>query len=203
MTSYGLYGRLVCMKTSELGNRPVMSLFSDGVDEILLGILLLLYATVSSVFPRMGFAGPLLLIVCVVGMKWGRSFLRTHVTARRGGYVEPYVSPHRRVLFVCLGALGAAISAAVLRFATASHISIAVLCGATFAAGYLLTGMIYRLPYMFLLAALAGAVSFWAYREGSDLTLVMQCVGFMSAAAGAVKLWRFVRSHPVSTEAEA
>jgi hypothetical protein len=83
------------------------------------------------------------------------------------------------------------------------HFSEALLYCAFFGCCYAVTGMIYRLPYMLLLAALSGLLLYWVSVKGGDLLLVTMVQGAMLAAAGAVKLWRFVRLHPMPTNAEA
>lgn len=188
------------MNINDLGNRPMMYLFSDGVSELMIGLFMFSYAAAVSLISRMpkdwgygwgGFAGPVLLAVCGFGMARGIKVLRQRVTAPRGGYVAPMVTPYQRLFWLFVFILGLGLS----RFVVSSHLSQAVMWCAAFTLIYAITGLIYRIPYMFSLAALSTALCAWLTIKGGDLLFVMQWQGAMLAIAGGAKLWRFVRSH--------
>lgn len=145
-----------------------------------------------------GFAGPILLGLCGFGMARGVKLLRERVTSPRGGYVAVRVTPHARMASSC--AVPAVLLAKVM---VDAHLSQPLLFCAFFGCCYAVTGLIYRLPYMYLLSALSGLPGYWVSVRGGGLLLDTMAQGAMMAVAGAVKLWRFVRLHPMPADAEA
>jgi hypothetical protein len=78
------------------------------------------------------------------------------------------------------------------------HHSEAMIWCAVFGLIHAITGFLYRLSYMFVLAALSALLLWWISAKGGDLLLVILWQGVAMGVAGGVKLWRFVRAHPIS-----
>jgi len=134
------------MNVKELGNRPQMYLFSDGVAELMIGLFMFLYSAALSLIVHLpknwgygwgGFAGPILLALGGFGMMRGMKLLRERVTSPRGGYVVPYVAPRNRLVWALGGGIMAATFGGLLAL---FHHSEAEFWCAVFGLAYAITG---------------------------------------------------------------
>lgn len=188
------------MDVIALRDRPKMYLFSDGVAELAIGLFMLFYSASAWLLIRLPrdwgfgwggvFAPGLVLGLSGFGMARGIKFLRERVTSPRGGYVAMKVTRYQRLYSG--GAVVLMLAAYSLSNGRFSH---ALVCCAIFGCCYISTGLMYRLPYMFLLAAFSALLGIWVCLQGKDLLSVMLWQGAMLAGAGGVKLLRFVQSH--------
>ena len=199
------------MKIDELVNRAGTRLFEDGIDELVLGLFLVIYvsALVSlRHLPRdrysdlTGFSGPLLLGVSAFGIRWLRNQLRHAIVIPRSGYSALPESSTKvrgvRLLFGILGlvSLSLWILPVVPDYPHKVAVMLCVLCSAT--QSY--TGVKYRQPYSVLLGALWIPLGIWTAITHASITLVALTFGSTMVLAGGIKLWRFANSHPVLSE---
>jgi hypothetical protein len=58
-------------------------------------------------------------------------------------------------------------------------------------------GLKYRVRHMLWLAAFSAGVGVWCYARGGSSLIVIFCQGAGLTVTGGIRLWQFVRSHPL------
>lgn len=194
------------MKIDRLVKRPAAYSTEDGVAELMIGLMLVVAGSAFAGIPTEYFLIPQAVwLASALAMAWGMKTLKERVTSPRGGYValdEPPITVGggmrvgRRVLV-------AVIAVALMGFMVAFR-DVAAFPGAmavgmsmVFVAAYAWGGLKYRLPHMLGLAAFSALVGAWCYaRSGSSLIVILgQGAGL--TVTGGIRLWQFVRSHPL------
>jgi hypothetical protein len=209
LTHTGLCSKLVCMEIDSLVKRPAAYSAEDGVAELMIGLMLVVTGTAFAggrLLPKEYFLVPQAIWLCsALGMKWGMKMLKERVTSPRGGYVLLDEQPITvgRGMRIAHRALAAVIVVALMGFIVAFR-DIAAFPGAmgvgmsvVFVATYAWGGLKYRLPHMLWLAAFSAVVSAWCYARGGSSLIIVFCQGAGLTVTGGIRLWQFVRSHPL------
>ena len=138
-------------------------------------------------------------------MTWGLKTVKERVTSPRGGYVALDEQPVAvgRGMRVSRRALVAVITVALtglmvaFRDIAAFRGAMGVGMSAVFVAAYAWGGLKYRLPHMLWLAAFSTGVGAWCSAHAGSTLLVVFCQGGALTVTGGIRLWQFVRSHPL------
>jgi hypothetical protein len=213
------------MNIDELVNRPKMYDFEDGVWELVIGIAFLLSGGAfsfvamqpkgSAEAQKYVWGAQAIWFCSMWGMTWGAKKLKERVTSPRGGYValtEREWTPRSQealVIGLCIGlpVIMIVLSLANWRFSEPvraffekwNPTGYAVLSSGV----YVWNGVRNRLSHFFWLAAFCAALAVWVWVRNDDGWFVLFWQGAALAVAGGIRLWRFVRSHPLPTETEA
>ena len=185
---------------------------ADGLPELMMGLLWIVWGAawlVGQGLPRGSMSNfywtftPLLLVVTGLAAVWATKKLKSRITFPRTGYVEwkPPSGPRQ------LGGAGSAalIACVMVVVLTRSrtegweHLA-APLVGAVIAVGLAIAAFVQRAPYLMIVAgasivlgfALGSTVQGW---DGLNWMLV--ALGATTSIVGGVRLWRFVRTHPI------
>jgi hypothetical protein len=197
------------MQIDRLMRRAAAYSTDDGIAELLIGLILVFAATAFAggrLLPQEYFLVPQAIWLCsALGMAWGMKMLKERVTSPRGGYVALDEQPItiRGGMRVGRRALVAVMAVALMGFLVAFR-DIAPFPGAigvgmsvVFVAAYAWGGFKYHLPHMLWLAAFSTLVGAWCYAWAGSSLIAILCQGAGLTATGGVKLWQFVRSHPL------
>lgn len=189
------------MNVSGLVHRPRRYEFEDGVQELALGLMGIATASVflaAAFLPLWYTLFPMqaLWLASAFGMRWAIKRLKERVTYPRGGYVafeqQTVTLRSRRTWLVIVYVTGIAIVTTALPPAT--HWP--VIFSAVFVGVYGGGAIRYRIPHWWGLAAFSALLGAWVYLRDSGLTFVLLWQGVAMAAAGGLRLWRFLQFHP-------
>jgi hypothetical protein len=187
----------------------------DGVAELALGLS---WVITSSAFLMLQvlpsgyiFAAQAIWVLSSIGMAWGTKKLKERVAFPRGGYVALDDQPMRirgrvswRTLILALGlgicVAGGAIAVFSPDLFTFSATGLAVGCAILFAGIYTVGGLNYRMPHLLWLGAFCAVLAAWAYARNDSIAFVLFWQGVALAVAGGIRLGRFIKSHPKSSE---
>jgi hypothetical protein len=185
----------------------------NGIDELTVGLVMcvmgggLLPRIWSSTARLLGenFApfSPLILGACVLAIGWAVKKLRARLIFPRTGYVVFRPAVSRIWIFVAFQVFAGAMALGAV-FWKSSWPDLSRAWGPgfgfVFAACLLWGGIAYRLPeyvWLAVLALLLGALAFAAGAHIDGMLWVMMGMGLAMASDGALRMKRFLRTHPV------
>jgi hypothetical protein len=207
-------------KLDEVVDRPRAYWSEDGVPDLMLGLNFLIVGVLflilfvlpkgSSLAKSYIWAAQAGWLCCSLGMSWGIKSLKERVTAPRGGYValrEPAAKMRMSkwslwvLTFAASGLIG--FIAIVLRTGVAGWERFAIpLVAIVFALTLAVPGWRYKLPHMQWLGAFSLLLGVCVYRLhhgiGESVCEMMIGLGIAMTLAGAVRLWNFLASHPLT-----
>jgi hypothetical protein len=205
-------------RISEISRRGVQYWGRDGLLELLLGSELLIGTIIfsfSGVFHRGSAAAqvyPLIAIPlwfgCSLVPLWAFKRLKANVTFPRGGYIAfPRESAKQQLVRVGVIALVAAAMVVVSNLPSLSELSSYRVpgCLLVFALGMLVSGLRYKLPHQVWAGSLSLLGGAWVYRNGTGVEHDLPAfawLGGVTAVAGALRLWAFLRVRPASGGSE-
>lgn len=162
----------------------------------------------TQIFPRDYIFVAIAIWMCSgFGMAWGAKRLRERITYPRGGYValnEQSAATRRRSRRVALILVFAGMALLTALFPRMSHFFASGVAGsALFVSIYMFSGVKYRRPDLLCLAGFCALLGVWAYAGSSSMAFILFWQGVGLATIGAIRLWRFIKSHPRPVETEA
>jgi hypothetical protein len=185
----------------------------DGLPELMMGLVWIVWGAawlIGQGLPRGAVANiywtftPLLLVVTGLAAVWATKRLKSRITFPRTGYVEWKPPSRPRQLG---GAGSAALIACVVvvvltrsRTGNWEHLA-APIVGAVIAVGVAIAAVAQRAPYLMIIAGASIVLGFvlGSTVQGWDgLNWLLVALGATTSLVGAVRLWRFVRTHPVA-----
>jgi hypothetical protein len=170
---------------------------ANGIDELTVGLLM------SVIGGGLLLIAPYFILVCALAVGLTLKKVKARLIFPRTGYVVFRPAPSRIWIFVAFQGLAAAMSVGTVYWRSGwPDLSRAwgPGFGFVFAVILLWGGVAYRLPHFLWLAGLSlllGAVTFAARAKIDGVLWVMAGVGVAMALDGALRMKRFLRTHPV------
>jgi len=204
------------MDLGEIERRPAKYWNADGLPEVMMGLVWVLWGTawlVGESLPH-GTAWniywmftPALLALSGVASVWATKKLKARITFPRGGYVE-WKAPTRtqRVIGAMIAMVTAALLAALVVRARAQgteRVAPAVF-GVLLSLGFVIASLTQRAPHMLALAgvALALGLAFGALDLGwQSMNWMMVVLGLATILSGSLRLGMFLKRNPLGNHA--
>jgi len=204
------------MDLAEIERRPAKYWNADGLPEVMMGLVWVLWGTawlVGESLPRGGawntywMFTPALLALSGVASVWATKKLKARITFPRGGYVE-WKEPTRtqRVIGATIAMVTAALLAALVvrtRAQGTERVAPAVF-GVLLSLGFVVASLTQRAPHMLALAgvALALALAFGAMDLGwQSMNWMMVILGLATILSGSLRLGMFLKRNPLGNHA--
>ena len=204
------------MDLGEIERRPAKYWNADGLPEVMMGLVWVLWGTawlVGESLPRGGawntywMFTPALLALSGVASVWATKKLKARITFPRGGYVE-WKEPTRtqRVLAATIAMVTAALLAALVVRARAQgteRVAPAVF-GVLLSLGFVVASLTQRAPHMLALAgvALTLGLAFGALDLGwQSMNWMMVALGLATILSGSLRLGMFLKRNPLEHHA--
>jgi hypothetical protein len=204
------------MDLGEIERRPAKYWNADGLPEVMMGLVWVLWGTawlVGESLPR-GAAWniywmftPALLALSGVASVWATKKLKARFTFPRGGYVE-WKEPTRtqRVIGATIAMVTAALLAALVVRARAQgteRVAPAVI-GVLLSLGFVVASLTQRTPHMLALAGVAWTLglAFGALNLGwQSINWMLIVLGVATALSGSLRLGMFLKRNPLGNHA--